>query len=111
MSNNIMSITDVAIEQVRTLLRDRNKYSLGIRVGIRTGGCSGKTYFIEYADEKNKFDEIIEIDGVKILIDPKALMYLIGTKMDYKEADFKSGFVFINPNEKGKCGCGQSFNA
>ncbi|RYE06342.1 MAG: iron-sulfur cluster assembly accessory protein [Rickettsiaceae bacterium] len=108
---NIISLTKNAIKQVKILLNKRGKSSLGIRIGIKTGGCSGKTYCIEYADIKNTFDTVIEIQGVKILIDPKALMYLIGAVMDYKEENFKSGFIFTNPNEKGNCGCGKSFNA
>ncbi|CAF0761163.1 unnamed protein product [Didymodactylos carnosus] len=73
-------------------------------------GCSGIEYYIEYADEKNKFDEVVEVQNVKILIDPKALMYLIGSIMDYVEDKFKTGFAFTNPNEKGSCGCGKSFS-
>lgn len=105
-----MSLTERAVDQIQQLLGKRDKASFGIRVGVKTGGCSGMAYFIEYADDKNKYDEIINYKGVTVLIDPKALMYLIGTEMDYQETQFKSGFVFANPNEKGKCGCGKSFN-
>lgn len=106
----VMSITDIAANQVKTLLKKRGKDSLGIRIGVKAGGCSGLKYFVEYADEKNQFDELLQDKGVTILIDPKALMYLLGTEMDYVEEQFKSGFTFVNPNEKGKCGCGSSFN-
>lgn len=106
----VMQLTDNAAEQVKTLLAQRGKPSMGIRVGIKSGGCSGLKYFVEYADEKNPFDEIIQDKGVTILIDPKALMYLLGTQMDFVSEQFKSGFTFTNPNEKGKCGCGSSFN-
>jgi iron-sulfur cluster assembly protein len=105
-----MSLTDIAAEQVKILLMKREKPSFGIRIGVKSGGCSGFTYYVEYADSKNTFDEIIEDKGIIILIDPKAVMYLIGTQMDYFDSDFKSGFVFVNPNEKGQCGCGKSFN-
>ncbi|GAB4163534.1 MAG: iron-sulfur cluster assembly accessory protein [Rickettsiaceae bacterium] len=105
-----MSITDNAANQVRALLAQRGKDSLGIRIGVKSGGCSGLKYFVEYADEKRQFDEVLNDKGVTILIDPKALMYLLGTEMDYVEQQFKSGFTFINPNEKGKCGCGSSFS-
>jgi iron-sulfur cluster assembly protein len=106
----VMSLTDNAAKQVNALLVQRKKSSLGIRVGVKSGGCSGLKYFIEYADEKNQFDEVLNDKGVTIFIDPKALMYLLGTEMDYVEEQFKSGFTFTNPNEKGKCGCGSSFN-
>ena len=106
----IMSLTDNAAEQVQALLNKRGKPSVGIRIGVKSGGCSGLKYFVEYADAKNPFDEIIQDKGVTILIDPKALMYLLGTEMDFVVEQFKSGFTFTNPNEKGKCGCGSSFN-
>jgi iron-sulfur cluster assembly protein len=108
--NQVMQLTDNAAEQVKILLADRGKPSIGVRVGVKSGGCSGLKYFVEYADEKNPFDEIIQDKGVTILIDPKALMYLLGTQMDFVSEQFKSGFTFTNPNEKGKCGCGSSFN-
>jgi iron-sulfur cluster assembly protein len=108
--NQVMQLTDNAAKQVKDLLADRGKSSIGVRVGVKSGGCSGLKYFVEYADEKNPFDEIIQDKGVTILIDPKALMYLLGTQMDFVSEQFKSGFTFTNPNEKGKCGCGSSFN-
>lgn len=106
----VMQLTDNAANQVKNLLADRGKPSMGIRVGVKSGGCSGLKYFVEYADERNPFDEIIQDKGVTVLIDPKALMYLLGTQMDFVSEQFKSGFTFTNPNEKGKCGCGSSFN-
>lgn len=105
-----LEVSDTAITQVISLLEKRGKDSVGVRIGVKSGGCSGLKYFVEYADEINKYDEVIKAGGVTILIDPKALMYLIGTRMDYIEEQFKSGFVFINPNEKSKCGCGSSFS-
>lgn len=106
----IMSLTERAITQVKHLLKQREKPSVGIRIGVKSGGCSGLKYFLEYADEKGKYDEVIESQEITILIDPKAVMYLLGTQMDYVSEKFKSGFTFSNPNEKGKCGCGSSFN-
>lgn len=106
----LMSLTGRAIEQVKTLLDKRGRPSVGIRIGVKSGGCSGLKYFIEYADEKGQYDEVIQTEGITVLIDPKALMYLVGSEMDYVSEQFKSGFTFSNPNEKGKCGCGSSFN-
>jgi iron-sulfur cluster assembly protein len=88
----------------------RGKPSVGIRIGIRTAGCSGLQYTIEYADRRTEFDEIVEDKGVTILVEPKAAMFLLGTEMDFVDEKMKSGFVFNNPNEKGKCGCGESFH-
>ncbi len=105
-----ITITDKAADQIRKLIAQRQMPSFGIRIGVRSGGCSGFKYVLDYADSKNQYDEVIQHDDIVILIDPKALMYVIGTEMDYTEEQFKSGFVFINPNEKGKCGCGSSFS-
>ncbi|MFK7974013.1 MAG: HesB/IscA family protein [Rickettsiaceae bacterium] len=106
----VMSLTKEAAKHVQLLLDQRGKDSLGIRIGVKSGGCSGLKYCIEYADEQRPFEEVLNDQGVTIFIDPKALMYLLGTQMDYIEEQFKSGFIFTNPNEKGKCGCGSSFN-
>lgn len=109
-TKNIISITENAVAQIKLLLAKRQKPSLGIRIGVKSGGCSGLSYYVEYADNKNQFDEVVENKDVTILIDPKALMYLIGSEMDYHQGQFKSGFTFTNPNEKGQCGCGKSFS-
>jgi iron-sulfur cluster assembly protein len=103
-------ITDTALVRIKALLEKRGKPSAGIKIGVRTAGCSGLSYTIEYADEIGKYDEVVEADGVKVLIDPKAVMFILGTEMDYKEEKMQSGFVFVNPNEKGRCGCGESFH-
>lgn len=105
-----ITITDSAATRVQQLLANRGKPSAGVRVGIRTKGCSGLSYTIEYADEVGPYDEVVEDKGVKVLIDPKAVMFLLGTEMDYVEEKLKSGFTFRNPNEKGRCGCGESFH-
>jgi iron-sulfur cluster assembly protein len=104
-----MTVTEAAAERIQALLAKRGKQSVGIRVGVRSRGCSGLTYTLEYADEKGKFDEVVEAKGVTILIDPKASMFIIGTEMDFVEDKLQSGFTFRNPNEKGRCGCGESF--
>ena len=106
----VMSMTAAAASQVKVLLAKRGKESLGIRIGVKTGGSSGLKYYVDYADVRGQFDELINEQGVTVLIDPKALMYLLGSEMNYVEEEFKSGFTFTNPNEKGKCGCGSSFN-
>lgn len=105
-----ITVTDAAAERVKALLAGRGKPSIGIRIGVRTKGCSGLSYTLEFADEKGKFDEVVEADGVTILIDPKATMFILGTEMDYVEDKLESGFVFRNPNEKARCGCGESFH-
>jgi iron-sulfur cluster assembly protein len=109
-NNQIMSLTSKAIGHVKSLLDSRGKDSAGIRIGVKSGGCSGFKYFVEYADEIRPYEEIIKTNNLTIIIDPKALMYLIGTEMDYISEDFKSWFIFTNPNEKAKCGCGSSFS-
>lgn len=105
-----ITITERAADQVRSLIAKREIRPLGIRIGVRSGGCSGFKYVLDYAEVKNQYDEVIEHGDITILIDPKALMYIIGTEMDYVEEQFKAGFTFTNPNEKGKCGCGNSFS-
>jgi iron-sulfur cluster assembly protein len=105
-----ITITDVAAEQIQALLAGRGKPSAGIKIGVKTAGCSGLSYALEYADEIGEFDEVVEAQGVKVLIDPKAIMFILGTEMDYKEDKMETGFIFTNPNEKGRCGCGESFH-
>ncbi|MCK4939428.1 MAG: iron-sulfur cluster assembly accessory protein [Rhodospirillaceae bacterium] len=105
-----IELTPAAISQVRALLESRGKPSLGIRISVRTKGCSGMSYTIEFADEKGDFDEEVKVDDITVLIDPKATMFILGTEMDYVEDKLESGFVFNNPNEKGRCGCGESFH-
>ncbi len=110
-SKVLMTITDKAADRIKYLIESRGASSLGIRIGVKSGGCSGLSYFVEYVDEMRQFEEIVEDKGVKVFIDPKAIMYLIGAQMDYVEEKFKSGFIFQNPNEKARCGCGKSFSA
>jgi iron-sulfur cluster assembly protein len=105
-----IQMTEAAVERVKALLDKRGKPSAGIRIGVRTKGCSGLSYTLEYADDRGKFDEVVENGGVTVLIDPKAVMFVLGTEMDYVEEKLQSGFVFRNPNEKGRCGCGESFH-
>ena len=106
----VMKVTPAAAERVKALIESRGKPTAGIRIGVRTKGCSGMSYTLEFADKQEPMDEVVETAGIKLLIDPKAALFLIGTEMDYAEEKLKSGFVFTNPNEKGRCGCGESFH-
>ena len=110
MSRSPIVITDNAVERIKVLLAQRGKPSVGIRILIETKGCSGLKYNIEYADEVNKFDAIVHQKDIQVLIDPKAMLFILGSEMDYMEEELASGFTFTNPNEKGKCGCGESFH-
>lgn len=105
-----MTVTSLAAERIKSMIEGRGKPTAGIRIGVRTKGCSGLSYTLEFADKQEPMDEVVDTGGVKLLIDPKASLFLIGTEMDYEEEKLKSGFVFKNPNEKGRCGCGESFH-
>ncbi len=106
----LLTLTEAAAGRVQTLLEGRGKPSVGIRIGVRSKGCNGLSYTLEFADEVGPYDEVVEAHGVKVLIDPKAVMFILGSEMDYAEDKLSSGFVFNNPNEKGRCGCGESFH-
>jgi iron-sulfur cluster assembly protein len=106
----VMTVTPAAAERVKALIDKRGKPTAGIRIGVRSKGCSGMSYTLEYAEQQEPMDEVVETEGVKLLIDPKASLFLIGTVMDFEEDKLKAGFVFRNPNEKGRCGCGESFH-
>ena len=110
MATPVMTLTDGAATRVKHLMSSRSTAAEGLRIGIRTGGCSGMAYEMEFAEEKQPLDEVVEQKGVKLFVDSRALMFLIGTEMDYVEDKLQSGFVFNNPNEKGRCGCGESFH-
>ena len=105
-----ITITPTAATRIRALLDSRGKPSVGIRIGVRTKGCSGLAYTLEFADSIEPVDEKVLYEDLTVLIDPKALLFIVGTHMDYVEEDMQSGFVFRNPNEKGRCGCGESFH-
>jgi len=106
----VMTVTPAAAERVKALIDKRDKPTVGIRIGVRSKGCSGMSYTLEYAEKQEPMDEVVETEGMKLLIDPKASLFLIGTVMDFEEDKLKAGFVFRNPNEKGRCGCGESFH-
>lgn len=105
-----ITITDAAAARVRDIMSKRSTPAVGLRIGVKTKGCSGLAYDVQYAEAKGPHDAIVEDKGVTILIEPKAQMYLFGTELDWVDDKFSSGFVFRNPNEKGRCGCGESFH-
>lgn len=107
---SVLTITDRAAERIKDLLDQRGKPSAGVRLGTSTQGCSGLAYKIEYVDEPDPGDEVVEDKGVRLYVDSQSLMYLLGATMDYEEDTFSTGFTFTNPNEKGRCGCGESFH-
>ena len=104
----VMRLTDAAATRVRELMARTDKQILGLRVGVKNGGCAGMSYTVEYAEDVKKNDEVVEDKGVKILIDPKAVLFLLGTEMDFKVDKLSSTFVFNNPNQTSACGCGES---
>jgi len=109
MSKQVITLSDKAAERVKEIISQAREPIVGVRIGVESGGCAGMSYVMEYVKEANPNDEIIEDKGVKVLIDPKAVMYLLGTEMDYKKEELSSTFVFKNPNETERCGCGESF--
>ena len=107
--NPVIKVSDNAALRIKEIMSSAEKDSLGVRVSVKTGGCAGMSYVMEYTKEVNPNDEIIEDKGVKVFVDSGALMYLLGTEMDYKKEELSSSFVFNNPNETERCGCGESF--
>ena len=104
----VMRLTDAAADRVRSIMSRSDKPVAGLRVGVKNGGCAGMEYTMEFAEEAGRFDEVVEDKGVKVLIDPKAIMYLLGTEMDFKADKMTAQFVFNNPNQTSACGCGES---
>ena len=103
-----LTLTDAAAQRVRDIMANAEKPVVGLRVGVKNGGCAGMSYTMEWAEEIGAYDEVVEDKGVKVLIDPKAVMFLLGTQMDFKADKLSSGFVFNNPNQTSACGCGES---
>ena len=104
----VIRLTEAAAARIHDIMAQSDGRYIGVRVGVKNGGCAGMSYTMDYAESVGALDEVVEDKGVRILIDPKAVMFLIGTEMDYKEDKLQSGFVFNNPNEKARCGCGES---
>ncbi|MGO8801220.1 MAG: HesB/IscA family protein [Roseiarcus sp.] len=104
----VMTLTDAAAARVREVIASSDKPVAGLRVGVRNGGCAGMSYTMEFAEAVAPHDEIVEDKGVRVLIDPKAVLFLLGARMDFKTDRLSAGFVFVNPNETSACGCGES---
>ncbi len=104
-----ISLSEAAAEHVRAFLAKRGK-GIGLRLGVRTSGCSGMAYVLEFADEINSDDQVFEQSGIKVVVDPKSLIYLDGTEVDYGKEGLSEGFRFNNPNVANQCGCGESFS-
>ena len=109
MSQQVIKLSDNAANRIKEIMSKADNTAIGVRVGVKSGGCAGMSYMMEYAKEVKNNEEVIEDKGVKVFIDANAVMYLLGTEMDYKKDKFSSQFVFINPNETERCGCGESF--
>ena len=109
MREQIIKLSDNAVNRIKEIMSKAENTTIGVRVGVKSGGCAGMSYMMEYAKEAKKNEEVIEDKGVKVFIDANAVMYLLGTEMDYKKDKFSSQFVFKNPNETERCGCGESF--
>ena len=109
MSEQVIKLSNNAAKRIKEIMSKAEDKTIGVRVGVKSGGCAGMSYVMEYAKDIKANEEVIEEKGVKVLIDPKAIMYLLGTEMDYVQEKFNSQFVFKNPNETERCGCGESF--
>ena len=109
MSEPVIRLSDNAAKRIKYIMSRAENSAIGVRVGVKSGGCAGMSYVMEYAKEIKPNEEIIEDKGVKVFVDSAAIMYLLGTEMDYKKEELSSTFVFNNPNETERCGCGESF--
>ena len=108
--SEILTFSEKAKIRLKEIMSTKNhKDTLGLRISVTSGGCAGMTYKMDYVQKKKDGDEMINVNGINVFIDPAAIMYLLGTKMDYREDKFTSSFVFNNPNETERCGCGESF--
>ena len=106
--NKLLSLTPSAIKQLKSILEDSPETNKAVKLGVKNGGCAGMAYTMDYIDEVRDTDECIEVDGIKLIIDPKAILFLLGTEMDYQKSTLNSGFIFNNPNQTDACGCGES---
>ena len=109
MSKQVIKLSDNAAARIKKIMSEADNSAIGVRVGVKSGGCAGMSYVLEYAKEVKPNEEVIDEKGVKVIVDPNAIIYLLGTEMEYKEEKFSSQFIFKNPNETERCGCGESF--
>lgn len=106
--NNLLSLTPSAIERLRDINNSSSNDNVAVKLGVKNGGCAGMAYTMDYINEVSQNDEVIKIDDITLVIDPKAILFLLGTEMDYEESTLNSGFIFNNPNQTDACGCGES---
>ena len=106
----VMTMTAAAAQRVKDIMASKGEAVAGLKIGVKKGGCAGMEYTMSWAESVGKFDEVVEQDGARVIIDPQAVLYLLGTEMDYKVEKLASQFVFNNPNQKSACGCGESVN-
>lgn len=107
----VITLTDAAAARIKAIMAQKKGEGVaGLKIGVKKGGCAGMEYTMSWADSVDKFDEVVEQDGARIIIDPAAVLYLLGTEMDYKTDKLSAGFVFNNPNQQSACGCGESVN-
>ena len=106
--NKLLSLTPNAIKHLKSILEDSPESNKAVKLGVKNGGCAGMAYTMDYIDEIKDTDEYINIEGIKLVIDPKAILFLLGTEMDYQKSTLNSGFIFNNPNQTDACGCGES---
>jgi iron-sulfur cluster assembly protein len=104
----VMTLTPAAAARVKALTAAKGPGTAGLKIGVKKGGCAGMEYTLSWTDKIDKFDEVIELEGARVIVDPQAVLYLLGTEMDYQTGKLSTQFVFNNPNQKGACGCGES---
>ncbi len=106
----VLTLTEAAAQRVKAIMASKGPAVAGLKIGVKKGGCAGMEYTMDWAETAGKFDEIVEQDGARVIIDPQAVLYLLGTEMDYKVDKLSAQFVFNNPNQSSACGCGESVN-
>ncbi|WP_319773475.1 Fe-S cluster assembly scaffold SufA [Breoghania sp.] len=104
----VITLTDPAADRVREIVENSDRDVQGLKIGVKQGGCAGMEYTLDYVSEPDPADDVVETKGVKVFVDPSAVLFLLGTEMDYEETKLRSGFVFNNPNQTSACGCGES---